>query len=105
MQSPQVNVDKYSLGGFAPEKGGIRAGQRGSRRTSTLTATPLRRYGLTIRMFGVRRAVMSDISGEAMWGYALCGGDAGVMERSQQFFDKTDRGRNGTAATRLEGVR
>ncbi|MDT5303805.1 MAG: hypothetical protein QOG79_7229 [Mycobacterium sp.] len=48
---------------------------------------------------------MSDISGEAMWGYALCGGDAGVMERSQQFFDKTDRGRNGTAATRLEGVR
>ena len=24
-----------------------------------------------------------------MWGYALCGGNAGVMERSQQFFDKS----------------
>jgi hypothetical protein len=43
-------------------------------------------------------------SGEAMRGYALCGGNAGVMERSQQFFDKTDRGRNATA-TPPEGAR
>jgi len=31
----------------------------------------------------------------AMWGYALCGGNVSVMERSQQFFDKVDRGRAG----------
>jgi len=35
--------------------------------------------------------VTSGISGEAKWGYAMCGGNAGVMERSQQFFDKADR--------------
>jgi hypothetical protein len=50
-------------------------------------------------------AVTSGNSGEAMWGYALCGGNAGVMERSQQFFDKTDRWRNGATATPLEGAR
>jgi hypothetical protein len=49
--------------------------------------------------------VTSGISGEAIWGYALCGGNAGVMERSQQFFDKTDRGRIGATATPLEGAR
>jgi hypothetical protein len=49
--------------------------------------------------------VMSGINGEAMWGYALCGGNAGVMERSQQFFDKTDRGGNCATATPLEGTR
>ncbi len=49
--------------------------------------------------------VTSGISGEAMSGYALCGGNAGGTERSQQFFDKTDRGRNGATATRLEGAR
>ena len=49
--------------------------------------------------------VTSGISGEAMWGDALCGGNAGVTERSPQFFDKTDRGRNGTTATPPEGAR
>jgi hypothetical protein len=49
--------------------------------------------------------VTSGVSGEAMWGYALCGGNAGGMERLRQFFDKTDRRRNGAAATRLEGAR
>ena len=34
-------------------------------------------------------------------GYALCGGNTTVMERSQQFFDKADRGRNGATATPL----
>jgi NAD(P)-dependent dehydrogenase (short-subunit alcohol dehydrogenase family) len=32
---------------------------------------------------------------------ALCGGNTTVMERSQQFFDKVDRGRNGATATPL----
>ena len=32
---------------------------------------------------------------------ALCGGNTTVMERSQQFFDKADRGRNGATATPL----
>jgi hypothetical protein len=45
--------------------------------------------------------VTSGISGEAMWGYALCGGNTSVMERPQQFFDKADRGRNGATATPL----
>ena len=49
--------------------------------------------------------VTSGSSGEAMWGYALCGGNAGVMERSQLFFDKTDRGRTGATATPPEGAR
>jgi hypothetical protein len=49
--------------------------------------------------------VTSGISGEAMWGYALCGGNAGVMDRSQQFLDKTDRGPNGATAPPLEGAR
>jgi hypothetical protein len=49
--------------------------------------------------------VTSGISAEAMWGNAPRGGNAGVMERSQQFFDKTDRGRNGATATPLEGAR
>jgi hypothetical protein len=49
--------------------------------------------------------VTPGISGEAMWGYALCGGNAGGMERPQQFFDTTDRRRNGATATRLDGAR
>ena len=32
---------------------------------------------------------------------ALCGGNTTVMERSQRFFDKADRGRNGATATPL----
>jgi hypothetical protein len=36
-----------------------------------------------------------------MWGYALCGGNATVQERSQQFFDKVDRGRAGATASPL----
>jgi hypothetical protein len=48
---------------------------------------------------------MSGINREAMWGHALRDGNAGVMERSQQLFDKTDRGRNCATATPLEGAR
>jgi hypothetical protein len=49
--------------------------------------------------------VTPGISGEAMWGYALCGNNASVMEQSQQFFDKTDRRRNGATAIPMEGAR
>lgn len=38
---------------------------------------------------------------EAMWGYALCGGNTTVVERSQQLFDKVDRGRAGAPSTPL----
>jgi hypothetical protein len=48
--------------------------------------------------------VTPGISGEAKWGYALCGGNARVMERSQRLFDKTDRERNGARATPLKGA-
>jgi hypothetical protein len=48
---------------------------------------------------------MSGINGEAMWGLALRDGNASVMERSQQLFDKTDRGRNCATAAPLEGAR
>jgi hypothetical protein len=36
-----------------------------------------------------------------MWGYALCGGNQSVMERSQRFFEKTDRGRAGATKNSL----
>jgi hypothetical protein len=48
--------------------------------------------------------VTSCSSGETC-GYTLCGSNAGEMERSQQFFDKTDRGRIGATATPPKGAR
>jgi enoyl-CoA hydratase/carnithine racemase len=51
---------------------------------------------------GVELAMACDIRiASEMWGYALCGGNTTVMERSQQFFDKVDRGRAGTTSTPL----
>lgn len=38
---------------------------------------------------------------EAMWGYVLCGGNQAVMERSQAFFNNTDKGRAGVSANPL----
>jgi enoyl-CoA hydratase/carnithine racemase len=49
----------------------------------------------------IGRPLYDQLRVEAMWGYALCGGNTTVMERSQQFFDKVDRGRNGATATPL----
>jgi enoyl-CoA hydratase/carnithine racemase len=49
----------------------------------------------------IGRPLYDQLRVEAMWGYALCGGNTTVMERSQQFFDKADRGRNGETATPL----
>jgi hypothetical protein len=49
----------------------------------------------------IGRRLYDQLRVEAMWGYALCGGNMSVMERSQQFFDKVDRGRAGATATSL----
>jgi enoyl-CoA hydratase/carnithine racemase len=46
----------------------------------------------------IGRPLYDQLRVEAMWGYALCGGNQTVMERSQEFFDKTDRGRAGKTA-------
>jgi AcrR family transcriptional regulator len=46
----------------------------------------------------IGRPLHDQLRVEAMWGYALCGGNTTVMERSQQFFDKVDRGRAGATA-------
>lgn len=49
----------------------------------------------------IGRPLHDQLRVEAMWGYALCGGNATVEARSQQFFDKTDAGRAGETATPL----
>src|SRR6202035_5115296 len=49
----------------------------------------------------IGRPLYDQLRVEAMWGYALCGGNTTVMERSQQFSDKADRGRAGATATPL----
>jgi len=49
----------------------------------------------------IGRPLHDQLRVEAMWGYALCGGNQTVMERSQQFFDKKDRGRAGDTASTL----
>lgn len=49
----------------------------------------------------IGRPLHDQLRVEAMWGYALCGGNTTVMDRSQQFFDKADRGRAGNTATPL----
>lgn len=49
----------------------------------------------------IGRPLHDQLRVEAMWGYALCGGNQTVMERSQQFFDKADKGRAGVTASSL----
>lgn len=49
----------------------------------------------------IGRPLHDQLRVEAMWGYALCGGNTTVAARSQQFFDKTDAGRAGETATPL----
>ena len=53
----------------------------------------------TLEVIG--RTLYDQLRVEAMWGYALCGGNQTVMERTQQFFDRTDRGRAGSTPTPL----
>jgi enoyl-CoA hydratase/carnithine racemase len=49
----------------------------------------------------IGRTLHDQLRVEAMWGYALCAGNPAVMGRSQEFFDKTDRGRAGATASPL----
>ena len=49
----------------------------------------------------IGRPLHDQLRVEAMWGYALCGGNQTVIDRSQEFFDKVDRGRAGDTATPL----
>jgi hypothetical protein len=49
----------------------------------------------------VGRPFYDQLRVEAMWGYALCGGNPNVMDRSKLFFDKTDKGRAGATANSL----
>jgi len=49
----------------------------------------------------IGRPLHDQLRVEAMWGYALCGGNQSVMDRSQQFFEKTDKGRAGKTSSDL----
>jgi enoyl-CoA hydratase/carnithine racemase len=49
----------------------------------------------------IGRPLHDQLRVEAMWGYALCGGNQSVIERSQQFFDKTDRRRAGATKSSI----
>lgn len=49
----------------------------------------------------IGRPLHDQLRVEAMWGYALCGGNPTVLARSQEFFDRTDRGRVGSTPTAL----
>jgi enoyl-CoA hydratase/carnithine racemase len=49
----------------------------------------------------IGRTLDEQLKVECLYGYALCGGNPTVVERSQQFFDKKDRGRAGTIKTAL----
>lgn len=49
----------------------------------------------------IGRTLDEQLKVECLYGYALCGGNPTVVERSQQFFDKKDRGRAGTTKTAL----
>jgi enoyl-CoA hydratase/carnithine racemase len=49
----------------------------------------------------IGRPLYDQLRVEAMWGYALCGGNQTVMARSQAFFDKIDKGRAGATASPL----
>lgn len=49
----------------------------------------------------VGRTLDEQLKIECLFGYALCGGNPVIAERSQQFFDKTDAGRVGKHVTSL----
>jgi enoyl-CoA hydratase/carnithine racemase len=49
----------------------------------------------------IGRTLDEQLKVECLFGYALCGGNPAVVERSQEFFEKTDRGRAGATATAL----
>lgn len=49
----------------------------------------------------VGRTLDEQLKVECLYGYALCGGNPVIPERSRQFFDKSDKGRAGAHATAL----
>lgn len=49
----------------------------------------------------IGRRLDDQLQTECLLGYALCGGNPTIAERSQQFFDKADRGRAGKTPTSL----
>jgi enoyl-CoA hydratase/carnithine racemase len=49
----------------------------------------------------IGRTLDEQLKVECLFGYALCGGNPAIVQRSQEFFDKKDRGRVGTKATAL----
>jgi enoyl-CoA hydratase/carnithine racemase len=49
----------------------------------------------------IGRPLHDQLRVEAMWGYALCAANMSVQSRTQEFFNKTDKGRAGDTATSL----
>ena len=49
----------------------------------------------------VGRTLDEQLKVECLFGYALCGGNPEIPKRSQQFFEKTDKGRAGATASSL----
>ncbi|MDR7254288.1 enoyl-CoA hydratase/carnithine racemase [Nocardioides sp. BE266] len=49
----------------------------------------------------IGRPLHDQLRVEAMWGYALCASNPAVMGRSQEFFDRVDKGRTGSTPTEL----
>jgi enoyl-CoA hydratase/carnithine racemase len=49
----------------------------------------------------IGRPLDDQLRMEALLGYAICGDNPAIRERSQKFFDKTDAGRVGTHPTEV----
>jgi enoyl-CoA hydratase/carnithine racemase len=49
----------------------------------------------------IGRTLDEQLKVECLFGYALCGGNPSVEQRSQQFLEKKDAGRAGVNATAL----
>ena len=49
----------------------------------------------------IGRTLDEQLKVECLYGYALCGGNPVIAQRSQEFFDKKDKGRAGANATAL----
>ena len=49
----------------------------------------------------IGRTLDEQLKVECLYGYALCGGNPAIVKRSQEFFDKKDKGRAGATATAL----
>lgn len=52
----------------------------------------------------IGRQLDDQLKIEALLGYAICGNNPAIVERSREFFEKRDAGRVGTKPTPLKGV-